>query len=64
MAQGAFPSGSDDERELLLEWLNDLRGAVIRNLKGLDEMQARWQPEGKLVSLIGHQPMTRCVSPG
>jgi hypothetical protein len=48
-----FPTGSPDERELLLEWLGYLRGAVIRNLEGLDEVQARWQPDGKLISLIG-----------
>jgi uncharacterized damage-inducible protein DinB len=48
-----FPSGSQDEKELLLEWLGYLRGAVIRNVAGLDEVQARWQPDGKLISLIG-----------
>ncbi len=48
-----FPAGSTDEKELLLEWLGYLRGAVIRNLAGLDEVQARWQPDGKLISLIG-----------
>lgn len=51
--QAPFPAGSPDEKELLLEWLGYLRGAVIRNLAGLDEEQARWQPAGKLVSLIG-----------
>jgi Protein of unknown function (DUF664) len=48
-----FPAGSHDEKELLLEWLGYLRGAVIRNVTGLDEIQARWQPDGKLISLIG-----------
>lgn len=48
-----FPSGNPDEKELLLQWLGYLRGAVIRNLEGLDDRQARWQPEGKLISLIG-----------
>jgi hypothetical protein len=49
----SFPTGSPDERELLLEWLGYLRRAVIRNLEGLDEVQARWRPDGKLISLIG-----------
>ena len=48
-----FPKGSPDEKELLLEWLGYLRGAVIRNVAGLDEVKARWQPDGKLISLIG-----------
>ncbi len=48
-----FPTGRHDEKELLLEWLGYLRGAVIRNLEGLDELQARWQPDGKLIPVIG-----------
>jgi uncharacterized damage-inducible protein DinB len=48
-----FPTGSHDEKELLLEWLCYLRGAVIRNLEGLGEVEARWQPDGKLISLMG-----------
>jgi uncharacterized damage-inducible protein DinB len=49
----AFPAGSDDERELLLQWLGYLRGAVARNLDGLDDAQARWTPDGRLISLVG-----------
>src|SRR5262245_32534516 len=48
-----FPTGSDDERELLLQWLGYLRGAVMRNAAGLDDQQAHWQPDDKLISLIG-----------
>ncbi|HEX2381053.1 MAG TPA: DUF664 domain-containing protein [Acidimicrobiales bacterium] len=48
-----FPAGSNDERELLLQWLEYLRGAVLRNIDGLDEEQARWTPDGKLIPLIG-----------
>lgn len=48
-----FPTGHDDERELLLAWLRYLRGAVLRNLDGLDERQVRWTPDGKLISLLG-----------
>jgi uncharacterized damage-inducible protein DinB len=48
-----FPTGSADEKELLLQWLRYLRGAVLRNVEGLDEAQARWTPIGKLVPLIG-----------
>ncbi|HEX6445925.1 MAG TPA: DUF664 domain-containing protein [Streptosporangiales bacterium] len=48
-----FPHGTADERELFLHWLDFLRGAVIRNLEGLDEGQARWRPEGQLISVLG-----------
>lgn len=47
------PVGSDDEKELLLQWLHYLRGAVLRNVEGLDDAQARWTPEGKLIPLLG-----------
>ena len=43
-----FPTGNPDERELLLGWLAYLRGAVTRNLDGLDDEQARWTPGGAL----------------
>lgn len=48
-----FPTGSHDEKELLLDWLGYLRGAVRRNLDGLDDAQARWAPDGKLIPLLG-----------
>ena len=48
-----FPKGNDDERELLLAWLRFLRGAVMRNVEGLSDEQARWTPEGKLISPLG-----------
>jgi hypothetical protein len=47
-----FPSVGDD-RELLLGWLRYLRGAVLRNLEGLEDEQARWTPNAKLIPLIG-----------
>ena len=50
---GDFPKGNPDERELLLTWLGYLRRAVIGKIDGLDEEQARWQPDGALISLIG-----------
>jgi uncharacterized damage-inducible protein DinB len=49
----AFPAGSDDERELLLQWLGYLRGAVARNLDGIDDEQARWTPDRRLIPLLG-----------
>ena len=49
----AFPIGIPDERELLLRWLHFLRGAVLRNIEGLSEEQARWTPEGRLIPLVG-----------
>ncbi|HZS93854.1 MAG TPA: DinB family protein [Chloroflexota bacterium] len=48
-----FPRGNPDERELLLEWLRYLRGAIVRKVSGLSETDARWRPEGKLISLLG-----------
>ena len=47
-----FPTGHREERELLLSWLGYLRGAVLRKLDSLDEQQARWRPEGRLISLL------------
>ncbi len=51
--QVKFPTGTSDEREVFLRWLDFLRGAVLRNIEGLTEEQARWTPEGRLISLIG-----------
>lgn len=48
-----FPRGTDDERELFLRWLHYLRGAVIRKSMGLTDEQARWRPEGSLISVLG-----------
>ena len=50
-----FPDGNPDERELLLGWLGFLRGAVLRKLDGLSEDQARFRPDGRLISLAGHR---------
>ncbi|HEY3943541.1 MAG TPA: DUF664 domain-containing protein [Acidimicrobiales bacterium] len=48
-----FPGGNHDERELLLSWLAYLRGAVLRNVDGLSDEEARWRPHGSLLSLLG-----------
>ncbi len=48
-----FPGGNPDERELLLIWLGYLRGAVVRKVEGLSEADARWTPDGRLISLLG-----------
>lgn len=48
-----FPLGDADERELFLNWLRYLRGAVLRKADGLDDDQARWRPEERLMPLIG-----------
>jgi uncharacterized damage-inducible protein DinB len=48
-----FPVPSADERELLLGWLAYLRGAVLRNIEGLSDDQARWTPPGTLIPVIG-----------
>ena len=49
----AFPAGHPDEKELLLQWLGYLRGAVTRNLDGVSDAQSRWTPDGRLISLLG-----------
>ena len=49
----AFPTGGQDEKGLLLQRLGYLRGAVLRNAEGLDDAEARWTPEGKLIPLLG-----------
>ena len=38
---------------MLLMWLDYLRGAVIRKVEGLNEDDARWTPEGRLIPLLG-----------
>lgn len=48
-----FPTGNPDERELLLSWLDYLRGAVIRKVEGTSDRDAHWTPEGQLISLMG-----------
>lgn len=48
-----FPVGSSDERELMLQWLGYLRGAVLRKAAGLSDEQGHWRPEGKLISVVG-----------
>jgi hypothetical protein len=46
-----FPIGTSDERELFLRWLGYLRGAVLRNIEGVSDDDARWTPDGALVRL-------------
>jgi uncharacterized damage-inducible protein DinB len=48
-----FPAGTSDELELYLRWLAYLRGAVLRKVEGLSEADARWTPDGALISLLG-----------
>lgn len=48
-----FPAGHPDERELLLQWLRHLRGAVLRKVADLDDDDVRWRPDGRLVPLLG-----------
>jgi len=48
-----LPRAQSDERELYLAWLRYLRAAVRRNIEGLSEEQARWRPDGALISLLG-----------
>lgn len=48
-----FPVGTSDEPELFLRWLAFLRGTVLRKIEGLTDEQARWRPDGALISLLG-----------
>jgi uncharacterized damage-inducible protein DinB len=48
-----LPVGGGDERELYLGWLAYLRGAVLRNVEGLSDEQARWRPGDALIPLLG-----------
>jgi len=50
---GAFPGDNPDETELLLGWLDFLRGAVVRKVEGVEESDARWRPQGRLIPLLG-----------
>lgn len=49
----AFPGDPGDERELLLAWLDYLRGAVLRKVRGLNDEDVRWRPDGCLIPLLG-----------
>lgn len=42
-----------DERTLLLAYLQLQRELVVESTVGLTEQQARWQPEGRLIPIIG-----------
>ncbi len=52
-SEDGFPIGTPDERELFLRWLGYLRGAGMRKAAGLSDEDARWTPDGALLSLLG-----------
>lgn len=52
-AEIGFPGGNPDERELLLSWLDYLRGAVLRKIEGVADQDARCRPQGRLIPLLG-----------
>jgi uncharacterized damage-inducible protein DinB len=47
------PPPMDDERDLLLAFLASSRTSILRKLEDLDEKQARWTPDGALMSVLG-----------
>jgi uncharacterized damage-inducible protein DinB len=51
--QPTDPKPTSDERELLLRFLQTQRELVVWSSVGLSEEQARWQPDGRLISVIG-----------
>jgi hypothetical protein len=44
---------TSDERELLLRFLHRQREEVVAVARGLSDEQARWRPEGRLLSIVG-----------
>ncbi|MEO6122047.1 MAG: DUF664 domain-containing protein [Acidimicrobiales bacterium] len=48
-----YPEATPDEGELFVRWLDFLRAGVVVKLDGLSEDQARWRPDGKLISVLG-----------
>lgn len=48
-----YPEASTGECELFVAWLDFLRGSVTKKLDGLSEAQARWTPDGGLISVLG-----------
>ena len=51
--QPTDPQPTSDERELLLRFLQTQRELVAWSTVGLTEDEARWQPDGKLIPIIG-----------
>lgn len=45
--------GTGDEKLLLGGTLAFLRESIVRKASGIDDEQARWRPDGKLISLVG-----------
>lgn len=53
MHDRAFPvDHPGDDKELLLDWLGFLRGAVARKAS-VGDQDAHWRPDGRLLSLAG-----------
>jgi uncharacterized damage-inducible protein DinB len=48
-----FPRPTTDERDLLLSFLAHQREKVMATCAGITNAQAHWQPDGKLIPLIG-----------
>lgn len=48
-----YPDPAADEGELFVRWLDFLRASLLSKLEGLSEEQARWHPDGKLLSVLG-----------
>jgi uncharacterized damage-inducible protein DinB len=51
--QAELPADRADEKELLLGWLNFLRGAVVRKVSGVCDGLAHRRPDGRLLPLVG-----------
>lgn len=52
LAHGFPVDHPGDEKELLLDWLDFLRGAVARKTS-VGDQHAHWRPDNRLLSLIG-----------
>jgi uncharacterized damage-inducible protein DinB len=49
----AIVPGTADEKLLLGATLTFLREAIVRKATGIDDSQAHWRPDGKLISIVG-----------
>lgn len=49
----AYPDPTAHEGELFVRWLDFLRASLLSKLEGLSDEQARWHPDGKLLSVLG-----------
>ncbi len=61
MPDHGFPvDHPNNDKELFLDWLGFLRGAVVRKA-AVDDRHAHWRPEDRVLSLVGIVNHLTCV---